>query len=68
MGFLQRRIDPRLDESEEQAFKRLLDANELECEGYPWDAKQEFRVRDKTANINLKGRPVVMEVRLPTGE
>ena len=47
MGFLQHRIHPTPDESEKQAFKRLLDENELECDGFPWDTEREFKVRDK---------------------
>ena len=55
MGFLQHRLHPRPDETKEQAFKRLLDENELECDRFPWDTERWFKVRDKVkakANVS----------------
>ena len=47
MGFLQYRIEPNPEESEKQAFDRLMEANGLECDTYPWDGNV-FQVRDKS--------------------
>ena len=51
MGFLQQRIEPKYEETEKEAFDRLMKKNHLGFDIYPWEALQpeshtEFSVYD----------------------
>lgn len=58
MGFLQERITPKADETEKEAFDRLLHANELTCNVYPWEAvekKKKLVLKDRSDSVPIDG-------------